>query len=151
MNEHASNGKIDVVLCEDNADDAELTIRALKKQGLPISLIHLKDGEEVLHYLFCTGPYAGRNEADVPRLIILDIKMPKVDGLEVIRRLKSDSRTNKIPVVMLTSSKEEKDIVESYSLGVNSYIVKPVEFEGYVKAVSTLGLYWLILNQPYQS
>jgi two-component system response regulator len=151
MNEHASNEKIDVVLCEDNADDAELTIRALKKPGLEISLIHLKDGEEVLHYLFCTGPYASRNAAEVPRLIILDIKMPKVDGLEVVRRLKSDSRTNMIPVVMLTSSKEEKDIMESYSLGVNSYIVKPVEFEGYVKAVSTLGLYWLILNQPYQS
>jgi two-component system response regulator len=151
MNKHANNEKIDVLLCEDNADDAELTIRALTKQGLAVSLVHLKDGEEVLHYLFCTGPYAGRNAADVPRLIILDIKMPKVDGLEVIRRLKSDSRTNKIPVVMLTSSKEEKDILESYSLGVNSYVVKPVEFEGYVKAVSTLGLYWLILNQPYQS
>ena len=150
MNEHANNGKIDIVLCEDNADDAELTIRALAKQGLSNSLIHLKDGEELLHYVFCSGPYTDRNAAHQPRLIILDLKMPKVDGLEVIRKLKSDKRTCMIPVVLLSSSKEEKDIMESYALGVNSYIVKPVEFEGYVKAVSTLGLYWLILNQPYQ-
>jgi two-component system response regulator len=150
MSEHANNGKIDIVLCEDNIDDAELTIRALAKQGLSNSLIHLKDGEELLQYVFCYGPYTDRNAGHLPRLIILDLKMPKVDGLEVIRKLKSDKRTCMIPVVLLTSSKEEKDIMESYALGVNSYIVKPVEFEGYVKAVSTLGLYWLILNQPYQ-
>jgi len=143
--------KIDIVLCEDNVDDAELTIRALSKQGLANSLIHLKDGEELLHYVYCTGAYAGRNAAALPRLIILDLKMPKVDGLEVVRKLKSDKRTSMIPVVMLSSSKEDRDIMESYMLGVNSYIVKPVEFEGYVKVVSTLGLYWLILNQPYQS
>lgn len=151
MSAHATHDKIDIVLCEDNADDAELTIRALTKQGLSSSLVHVKDGEELLQYVFCSGPYAGRNAASQPRLIILDLKMPKVDGLEVIRKLKSDNRTNMIPLVLLTSSKEEKDIMESYALGVNSYIVKPVEFEGYVKAVSTLGLYWLILNQPYQS
>ena len=150
MNEHANNGKIDIVLCEDNADDAELTIRALAKQGLSNSLVHVKDGEELLQYVFCSGPYVSRNVAHQPRLIILDLKMPKVDGLEVIRKLKSDNRTSMIPVVLLTSSKEEKDIIESYALGVNSYIVKPVEFEGYVRAVSTMGLYWLILNQPYQ-
>jgi two-component system, response regulator len=151
MNEKFSHGKIDIVLCEDNGNDAELTIRALSKQGLAKSLIHLKDGEELLHYIYCTGGYTGRNANELPRLIILDLKMPKVDGLEVIRKLKSDKRTNMIPVVLLSSSKEDKDIRESYRLGVNSYIVKPVEFEGYVKAVSTMGLYWLILNQPYQS
>ena len=146
-----SNGKVDIVLCEDNGNDAELTIRALSKQGLSKSLIHLKDGEELLHYMYCKGAYAGRNADELPRLIILDLKMPKVDGLEAIRKLKSDKHTSMIPIVLLSSSKEEKDIRESYILGVNSYIVKPVEFEGYVKAVSTMGLYWLILNQPYQS
>jgi two-component system, response regulator len=151
MNESIANEKIDIVLCEDNTDEAELTIRALSKQGLAGSLIHLKDGEELLHYLHCTGSYASRNADNQPRLIILDLKMPKVDGLEVLRELKADKRTCMIPVVLLTSSKEEKDIRESYMLGVNSYIVKPVEFEGYVKAISTMGLYWLILNQPYQS
>jgi two-component system response regulator len=151
MNENYSNCKIDIVLCEDNGDDAELTIRALSKQGLANSLIHLKDGEELLHYIYCTGAYTGRNADVLPRLIILDLKMPKIDGLEAVRKLKSDKRTSMIPVVLLYSSKEEKDIRESYRLGVNSYIVKPVEFEGYVKVVSTMGLYWLILNQPYQS
>jgi two-component system, response regulator len=151
MSENFTNGKIDIILCEDNGNDAELTIRALSKQGLAKSLIHLKDGEELLHYIYCTGVYAARNVEELPRLIILDLKMPKVDGLEVIRKLKSDKRTSMIPVVLLSSSKEDKDIRESYRLGVNSYIVKPVEFEGYVKVVSTMGLYWLILNQPYQS
>ena len=151
MNENLNNGHIDIVLCEDNADEAELTIRALSKQGLADSLIHLKDGEELLQYLYCTGAYASRNAAKLPRLIILDLKMPKVDGLEALRKLKADTRTSMIPVVLLTSSKEEKDIKESYMLGVNSYIVKPVEFEGYVKAISTMGVYWLILNQPCQS
>jgi two-component system response regulator len=151
MSHNISHGKIDIVLCEDNGNDAELTIRALSKQGLAKSLIHLKDGEELLHYIYCTGVYAGRNANELPRLIMLDLKMPKVDGLEVVRMLKSDKRTCMIPVVLLSSSKEDKDIRESYRLGVNSYIVKPVEFEGYVKVVSTVGLYWLILNQPYQS
>lgn len=143
--------KIDIVLCEDNPDDAELTMRALKKHGITNSLVHLKDGEEVLQYIFCEGPYAGRDINDVPRLILLDLKMPKVDGLEVLRRLKSDKRTCIIPVVLLTSSKEDKDIIESYALGVNSYIVKPVDFEGFVKAVSSLGFYWILINQPSQS
>jgi two-component system, response regulator len=151
MSHNISHGKIDIVLCEDNGNDAELTIRALSKQGLAKSLIHLKDGEELLHYIYCTGVYAARNAEEFPRLIILDLKMPKVDGLEVVRKLKSDKRTSMIPLVLLSSSKEDKDIRESYRLGVNSYIVKPVEFEGYVKVVSTVGLYWLILNQPYQS
>jgi two-component system, response regulator len=150
MTDNLKPAKVDIILCEDNADDAELTIRALSKEGLDNSLIHVKDGEELLQYVFCTGAWAERNAAELPRLIILDLKMPKVDGLEVIRKLKSDKRTSMIPVVLLTSSKEEKDIMESYMLGVNSYIVKPVEFELYIKVVSTMGLYWLILNQPYQ-
>src|SRR5690349_8965256 len=111
MIENANQGKVDIVLCEDNADDAELTIRALTKNGLSGSLIHLRDGEELLHYVFCSGPYVSRNAASQPRLIILDLKMPKVDGLEVIRKLKSDHRTSMIPVVLLSSSKEEKDIM----------------------------------------
>lgn len=139
--------KIDIILVEDNTADAELTIRALKKNGIANSLIHLKDGEEALDYIFCRGAYEKRSISDIPKLILLDIKMPKVDGIEVLRKIKSDKRTKIIPVVLLTSSKEEKDIVESYHLGVNSYIVKPVEFDGFVKAVSDLGLYWLLLNQ----
>ena len=151
MIDNLNPSKVEVLLCEDNADDAELTIRALAKEGLANSLVHVKDGEELLQYVFGTGIWAGRNANELPRLIIVDLKMPKVDGLEVIRKLKSEKRTSMIPVVLLTSSKEEKDIMESYRLGVNSYIVKPVEFELYIKAVSTIGLYWLILNQPYQS
>jgi two-component system, response regulator len=151
MIDNVNPAKVEVVLCEDNADDAELTIRALAKEGLANSLVHVRDGEELLQYVFCSGAWAGRNAAEQPRLIIVDLKMPKVDGLEVIRKLKSDKRTSMIPVVMFTSSKEEKDIMESYALGVNSYIVKPVEFELYIKAVSAMGLYWLLLNQPYQS
>lgn len=150
MIDNVNPPKVEIVLCEDNADDAELTIRALAKEGLANSLVHVKDGEELLQYVFCTGPWARRN-AELPRLIIVDLKMPKVDGLEVIRKLKSDKSTSMIPVVLFTSSKEEKDIMESYALGVNSYIVKPVEFELYIKAVSAMGLYWLLLNQPYQS
>jgi len=151
MIQHTANEKIDIVLCEDNGDDAELTIRALSKQGLDKSLIHLRDGEALLQYIYCTGAYAFRSKAVLPRLIILDLKMPKVDGLEVIRKLKSDVRTCMIPIVLLTSSKEDKDIKESYRLGVNSYIVKPVEFEGFIETVCSMGSYWLILNQPYQS
>jgi two-component system response regulator len=145
-----TSGKVDIVLCEDNADDAELAIRALAKHGLANSLLHLKDGEELLNFIFCEGPYADRDFCDAPKVILLDIKMPKVDGLEVLRRLKSDERTSSIPVVLLTSSKEERDIKLSYSLGVNSYIVKPVEFEGFINTVSSLGSYWLLLNQPCQ-
>jgi two-component system response regulator len=150
MKENTGNSKVDIVLCEDNAGDAELAIRALAKEGLADSLVHVKDGEELINYIFCLGPYAERDICEVPKLILLDLKMPKVDGLEVLRKLKSDNRTRMIPVVLLTSSKEEKDIKESYSLGVNSYIVKPVEFEGFTKTVSSLGSYWLSLNQPCQ-
>lgn len=151
MNDTLNTQRIDIILCEDNPDDAELTIRALKKHGITNSLVHLKNGEEALNFIFCEGPYAGRDFTEVPKLILLDLKMPKVDGLEVLRRIKSDKRTSIIPVVLLTSSKEDKDIRESYVLGVNSYIVKPVDFEGFGKAVSSLGYYWLLLNQPCQS
>jgi two-component system response regulator len=113
-------------------------------------LLHLQNGEEALDYIFCTGRYAKRRIEEIPKLILLDLKMPKVDGLEVLRKIKSDERTKIIPVVLLTSSKEDKDIIDGYKLGVNSYIVKPVEFQGFVKAVSELGLYWLLLNQPPQ-
>lgn len=131
---------VDILLVEDNQEDAELTIRALKKQKLANNLIHLQDGEEALNYLFSA-------ESNLPKLILLDLKMPKVDGIEVLRKLKNDELRKVIPVVLLTSSKEERDIVESYKLGVNAYIVKPVEFEKLVSAVSDIGLFWLILNQ----
>ena len=140
--------KIDVLLVEDNPSDAELTIKALRKNKIINALLHLQDGEDALDYIFATGKYADRNMGDIPKIILLDLKMPKIDGLEVLTKIKSDQRTKIIPVVLLTSSKEEKDIVNSYKLGVNSYIVKPVEFDTFVKAVSDLGLYWLLVNQP---
>lgn len=140
--------KIDVLLVEDNPSDAELTIKALRKNKIINALLHLQDGEDALDYIFATGKYADRNMGDIPKIILLDLKMPKIDGLEVLTKIKSDQRTKIIPVVLLTSSKEERDIVNSYKLGVNSYIVKPVEFDTFVKAVSDLGLYWLLVNQP---
>ena len=135
------NSPADILLVEDNQEDAELTIRALKKQNLANNLIHLHDGEEALDYLF------SKELGHLPKLVLLDLKMPKVDGIEVLRKLKTDEIRRVIPVVLLTSSREEKDIVESYKLGVNAYIVKPVEFEKLVSAVSEIGLFWLILNQ----
>jgi two-component system, response regulator len=137
----------DILLIEDNRDDADLTIRALKKNNIAHNLIHLKDGEEALNFLFCKGSYTGRDFYEMPKLIILDLKMPKVDGIEVLKKIKSDIRTRVIPVTVLTSSNQNNDISECYKLGANSYIVKPVEFEGYVHAISNLGLYWLLLNQ----
>lgn len=134
-------------MVEDNSHDAELTIRALKKANLANQLIHLCDGAEALDFLFGNGVYADRNIGNRPKVILLDIKMPKVDGIEVLRRLKLDEATRTIPVVIMTSSKEEQDIITSYDLGVNSYVVKPVDFEGFAKAVSELGFYWLITNQ----
>lgn len=136
------NNIVEILLVEDNADDAELTIRALKKYNLANNLLHLHDGEEALNFLFSPEHNA------MPKIILLDIKMPKVDGIEVLRKIKSDPYRKIIPVVVLTSSKEERDIIESYKLGVNAYIVKPVEFDKFVKAVSEIGFFWLILNQP---
>jgi len=132
---------VEILLVEDNPNDAELTIRALRKNNLANSLVHLEDGEEALDFL-----YDEQNE--MPKLILLDLKMPKIDGIDVLRKLKSDEKKRIIPIVVLTSSKEERDIVESYKLGVNAYIVKPVDFDQFVKAVSQIGFFWLILNQP---
>ena len=140
--------EIEILLVEDSIDDAEMTIRALKKNNLANKLLHVKDGVEALEFLFCEGKYAGRPIENVPKVILLDVKMPKVTGIEVLKRLKSDSRTKKIPVVMLTSSKEDPDIQACYELGVNGYVVKPVEFDAFYKAISDLGLFWLIVNQP---
>lgn len=141
-------GAIEILLVEDNPDDLELTLRALEKAKLANRIEVARDGEEALNFLFCEGPYAQRKIEDTPKVILLDLKLPKVDGLEVLQRLKSDPRTQMIPVVMLTSSREQRDFVESYRLGVNSYIVKPVAFESFFSAVQDIGMYWLLLNQP---
>lgn len=144
------NQELQILLVEDNINDAELTIRALKKNNLANQLVHVKDGEEALQYLFAEGKYAGRRIDDEPKVILLDLKMPKITGLEVLERIKADERTKRIPVVVLTSSNQDPDIQTCYDLGVNSYVVKPVEFDAFVKAVSELGLYWMILNKsPY--
>ena len=142
------SGAIELLLVEDNPQDLELTLRALRRANLSNRIQVARDGAEALDYIFCEGVHAGRRIADGPRVVLLDLKLPKIDGLEVLRRMKSDERTGMIPVVVLTSSKEQSDVVESYQLGVNSYIVKPVNFEGFAAAVSSLGLYWLLLNQP---
>lgn len=142
-----NNNAVEILLVEDNMTDAELTIRALKKVNLANRLIHLKDGAEALDFLFGQGAYAGRMVAQVPKVILLDIKMPRVDGIEVLRQIKAAESTKNIPVVMMTSSKEQPDIAECYNLGVNSYVVKPVEFENFAKAVSELGMYWLLINE----
>lgn len=139
--------EVEILLVEDNMADAELTIRALNKAKIANSILHLKDGAEALDYLFAKGVYAERDLTKLPKVILLDIKMPKVDGIEVLRQLKANEHTKIIPVVIMTSSSEEKDIVSSYQLGVNSYVVKPVGFEGFAKAVAELGLYWMLLNK----
>ena len=144
------NQEIEVLLVEDNASDAEMTIRALKKNNLANRLLHLKDGAEALDFLFAEGEYSGRQIENTPKVILLDLKMPKVNGKEVLQKIKSDARTKKIPVVVLTSSREDPDIQECYSLGVNGYVVKPVEFDEFHKAISDLGLYWLIVNESPQ-
>jgi two-component system response regulator len=140
--------EIEVLLVEDNMSDAEMTIRALKKNNLANRLLHLKDGAEALDFLFGEGKYSGRQIEQIPKIILLDLKMPKVNGTEVLMKVKSDVRTRKIPVVMLTSSREDPDIRECYQLGANSYVVKPVEFDEFHKVISDLGLYWLIVNEP---
>ena len=140
--------QVEVLLVEDNIHDAEMTIRALRKVNLSNNLVHVKDGEEALDFIFARGKFTGRETERLPKVILLDIKMPKVDGIEVLRQLKSHDASKTIPVVIMTSSKEEQDIIRSYQLGVNSYVVKPVDFEGFAKAVSELGLYWLLTNQP---
>ena len=138
---------VEILLVEDNPHDAEMTIRALKKANLANKLIHVKDGAEALDFIFSKGEFSDREIEDKPKVILLDIKMPKVDGIEVLRQIKASDDTKTIPVVIMTSSKEEQDIITSYNLGVNSYVVKPVDFESFAKAVSQLGFYWLITNQ----
>jgi two-component system, response regulator len=138
---------IEILLVEDNPNDVELTLHALKKNNIANSIHVVRDGAEALEYLFSSGADAGRDFNHTPKMILLDLKLPKVDGMEVLKRIKSDERTRPIPVVVLTSSREERDIVESYRLGVNSYITKPVDFEQFTEAVRQLGLYWLLLNQ----
>ena len=139
--------EVEILLVEDNPQDVELTLRALKKHNLANKVHVAKDGAEALDYLFASGAYEGRDIGKTPKVILLDLKLPKVDGLEVLRKVKAVERTKTIPIVVLTSSREEKDMVESYKLGVNSYIVKPVDFNKFVDAVGDLGLYWLLLNE----
>jgi two-component system, response regulator len=140
--------EIEILLVEDSSADAELTLHALRKNAL-INRVHVvQDGEEALNFLFCLGVYQGRAGQPLPQLILLDLKLPKVDGLSVLRTLKEDRRTRWIPVIVLTSSKEERDLTASYDLGVNSYIQKPVDFDQFRETVRTLALYWLLVNQP---
>jgi CheY-like chemotaxis protein len=138
---------VDILLVEDNPNDVELMLRAFKKGKFTNPITVVSDGAEALEFLFRTGAYAGR-PAHTPKVVLLDLKLPKVDGIEVVRRIKGDERTRMIPVVVLTSSREESDVVESYKLGVNSYIVKPLDFEKFVAAVEHIAVYWLLLNEP---
>ena len=140
--------EVEILLVEDNPRDIELTVRTLKKHNLANKLHVVKDGAEALDFIFATGAYADRKIENAPKVILLDLKLPKVDGLEVLRKIRSDERTKYIPVVVVTSSQEERDIVQSYKLGANSFVTKPVEFENFAQAVAELGLYWLLLNKP---
>lgn len=146
MENVSTNDEVEILLVEDNPRDAELTQRALKAHRLANHLIHVKDGQAALDWLFHTGPYAQADTSHRPRVVLLDLKLPKVDGLEVLRALRADERTRLIPVVVLTSSRQESDVIESYQLGVNSYIVKPVDFENFASAVGKVGHYWLLVN-----
>jgi len=141
------NQEVEILLVEDNPADVELTLRALKTHRITNKIMFVRDGAEALDYLYRRGQYKNRNEIRMPRLILLDLKLPKISGLEVLHKVKSDEELKKIPIVVLTSSKEEPDIRECYRLGVNSYIVKPVDFEKFIEAVRNIGLYWLLLNQ----
>jgi two-component system response regulator len=142
-----NDNQVEILIVEDNPHDAELALRALKKHNLANNVAVVTDGEGALDFVFARGKYGHRNIEIIPRVILLDLKLPKIDGLEVLRTIKDDPRTKMIPVIILTSSKEEKDIVESYRLGVNSYIQKPVDFDKFVNAVKDIGYYWLLLNQ----
>ena len=138
----------EILLVEDSQDDLDMTLRALRKANMANHIQIARDGAEALEFIFCEGAYAGRKIENIPKLILLDLKLPKIDGMEVLKRIKGDPRTKMIPVVILTSSKEQKDVIESYGLGGNSYIVKPVGFESFAATVKNLGMYWLLLNQP---
>jgi two-component system response regulator len=143
-----NNEQVEILLVEDNRDDLELAMHALRKENLANHIQVARDGEEALDFLFCTGPHADRSFDRPPKLVLLDLKLPKVDGLEVLRRMKSDPRTRAIPVVILTSSKEERDLTCGYGLGANSYIQKSVDFQQFQETVKIAGLYWLLINQP---
>lgn len=141
------NCEAEILIVEDSMDDANLTIRSLKKNNIANNMFHVKDGAEALDYIFAQGDYSSRVNAVKPRLILLDLKMPKVNGLEVLEKIKENPETRSIPVVILTSSQEDPDIKKCYELGANSYVTKPVEFEGFIKAVKELGFYWMVLNK----
>jgi two-component system, response regulator len=138
--------QVEILLVEDSSADAEMTMRTLKRRGIANHMVWVRDGVEALEYLFCEGEYAGRASGD-PKLVMLDIKMPRMDGLQVLEKLKRDPRTQRIPVVMMTSSREEFDLLASYTLGVNSYVVKPVDFDAFAGIVAQVGMYWMIANE----
>lgn len=140
--------EVEILLVEDNASDAELTSRALKKRNVTDRLYHVKDGAEAISFIFAEGDFAGESDVNLPKLILLDLKMPKVTGLEVLKKVREDDRTKMIPIVILTSSKEARDIAEAYKLGANSYIEKPLEFDKYMSAVAEIANYWMKLNLP---
>jgi two-component system, response regulator len=142
------NAMVDILLVEDSQDDIDLALHALRQGKLANSILAVRDGEEALDFLFCRGAYADRSFAQPPKLVLLDLKMPKVDGLQVLKQVKSDARTKSIPVVIMTSSKEERDLIEGYNSGANSFIQKPVDFEQFRATVKSLGMYWLVVNQP---
>jgi two-component system response regulator len=141
-------GKLDILLVEDNQDDMDLALHALKQGKLANNIVVARDGEEALDFLFCRGAFAQRSFEHPPKLVLLDLKLPKVDGMEVLKQVKSDPRTKTIPIVIMTSSKEERDLVAGYNLGANSYIQKPVDFDQFRETVKSTGLYWLVINQP---
>lgn len=142
---------VDILLVEDSQDDIDLTLHTLRRENLANHIFVVRDGEEALDFLFCAGPYADRNPAQMPKLVLLDLKLPKVDGMKVLQRLRGDPRTSTLPVVIMTSSKEERDVANGYHLGVNSFIQKPVDFDQFRQTVKTIGLYWLVINQPPQN
>jgi len=139
---------IEILVVEDNPRDAELTIRALKKSNMANNILVARDGAEALDFFFCRGKFSKRSFTNPPKVVLLDLKLPKVSGLEVLKTVKGDKRTSHIPIVVVTSSKQEPDMKEAYALGVNSYVVKPVDFDQFVNAMSSLGLYWLLVNEP---
>lgn len=144
------NQEVEILLVEDNSSDAEMTIEALKTNNLDKKLLHVKDGAAALEFIFAEGKYSSRHIENAPKIILLDLKMPKVSGIEVLQRIRADERSKRIPVVILTSSKEDPDIQKCYDLGANSYVVKPVEFNEFQKAIANLGLYWMEVNQQPQ-
>ena len=146
-----TENEVEILLVEDNPADVELTLHTLQKNKLANRIHVVRDGAEALEFLFCRDAYASRNPNHTPKVVLLDLKLPKVDGLEVLRQIRGDERTRLLPVVIMTSSREDRDVIESYKLGINSYIVKPVDFENFADAVRQLGMYWLLLNQPPSS